>query len=171
MIRPFELQDAEALYRLHGDPEVTRYAGGTKTRDESRSALLRIIDRVSSSGFGALALQQNVSGDVIGWCGIQRMRDFDEYEVLYALATPNWGQGLAYEAAAALMAVAFETDSPRLERICGLVFPQNIRSIRVLEKLGMHFVRDHLDQGSGKHTYLYSISRVRFIERHSSSSK
>jgi [ribosomal protein S5]-alanine N-acetyltransferase len=171
LIRPFRLDDADALYELHRSEEVTRYAGGIKTRSESLRALYRIIERVASTGFGALALEELQGGEVIGWCGIQRMRDIKEFEVVYALRTHKWGNGLAYEAASAVIASAFESEAPKISRICGLVFPQNSRSIGVLERLGMHFVRYHYDQSTSKRACLYMTSRKQFANQLSSSSK
>lgn len=169
LIRPFRIEDANALYELHRSPEVTRYAGGTKDQSESHQALQNLVRKVETTGFGALALQELEGKDVIGWCGIQPMRDFDEFEVTYALRADKWGKGLAYEAASAMLTKAF--DELGLTRIYGLVFPQNKRSIRVLEKLGMNFIKQHFDATTQKDALLYSIGQAEFTPLPSSSSK
>jgi RimJ/RimL family protein N-acetyltransferase len=139
-------------------------------KDEAASlrALQNLVRKVEATGYGALALEERESSNgVIGWCGIQPMRDFNEFEVTYALRKDRWGNGLALEAASALLGRAF--DGLRLGRIYGLVFPQNARSIRVLEKLGMTFVKQHLDETTQRDAWLYSIDYATFLTRQSSS--
>ena len=169
LIRPFRAEDQLALYELHRDPLVTRYAGGTKTLSESRAALQRVIERMAATGLGALAVEELSSGKVIGWCGIQVIADLDEYEVIYALRPEKWGHGLAFEAASTLTSLAFQRLS--INKMNGLVFERNVRSIRVLEKLGMRFVRHYYDATSGQQACLYAVAQDDFPVNHSSSSK
>jgi ribosomal-protein-alanine N-acetyltransferase len=56
-------------------------------------------------------------------------------EVGWRLTREHWGRGYATEAAAAAMAFGFETAG--LEEIVALTVPANIRSRRVMERLGM----------------------------------
>lgn len=171
VVRGFRGEDADSLFELHRSPYVTRYAGGTKTRVESQLALERLIQKVRTTGFGALAVEEKATRATIGWCGIQPMRDIDEFEVTYALAQRSWGHGLAYEAAYALILQAFLEQSIALQRLRGLVFPQNVRSIRVLEKLGMKFLGNHFDEATKRHACLYGVEQSAFLSRHYSSSK
>jgi len=57
--------------------------------------------------------------------------------VAYLLSRRAWGKGLATEAARAAIRFGFETAG--LEKIIGLVHPDNTGSIRVLEKCGLTF--------------------------------
>jgi RimJ/RimL family protein N-acetyltransferase len=57
----------------------------------------------------------------------------------YAIAKEKWGNGYATEAAAAAVDHAFRR--LKLERIVAVAYPENTASIRVMEKLGMKFVR------------------------------
>jgi RimJ/RimL family protein N-acetyltransferase len=172
-LRLFDWSDADALYRLHRDPLLTRYAGGLKTREESFASLTRIIGRTRETGFGALAVEEPGSGRVFGWCGIQPMPNQPGYEVIYALEPAMWGRGYALEAASLAMAAAFALQGEPLNEIYGVVFPENYRSIRVLEKLGMQFVRTIFDDITQKHASLYNVSRTTFLALHqrASSSK
>lgn len=168
-IRPFGLGDRDALFELHRSPQVTRHAGGIKSRAESALALKRLVDRGTTTGFGALALEEIGSGEVIGWCGIQPIRELEGYEVIYALRHDKWGQALAYESAAALISVIFSNPSFGIDRIYGLVYPQNLRSIRVLEKLGMRFVRNYFDKGTQRPACIYAVDSTDFTLAQSSS--
>ncbi len=169
LIRVFRIEDAEALFQLHRDAAVTQYAGGTKTQTESYASLERLIQKVEATGFGALAVEDRATGALLGWCGIERMNDFDEFEVTYGLAVSAWGKGLALEAATELVSRAFAADGLDLDRIFGLVYRENTRSIRVLEKLGMRFVMDHLDRATQRFACLYRLDRNNVPLNHSSS--
>ncbi len=62
------------------------------------------------------------------------MPDGDEVEVAYRLARSAWGQGIATEAAGALVAHALGPLG--LPRVVAVTYPANHASQRVLDKLG-----------------------------------
>lgn len=130
-LRLFEPADADALYALHWDQRVARYAGGVKTKAESSESLKRVIDRTSSSGFGPLALEEKNSGAVIGWCGIQIMPGTDLYEVIYALQVAQWGKGLASEAVDGYSLPSVSAKGSRYRRdLCDSISAERQESIR-----------------------------------------
>ena len=59
----------------------------------------------------------------------------EEVEVGYLLGKLYWGKGYATEGAQVGMDYGFET--LKLDRIVGIVHPENVASRHVLEKLGM----------------------------------
>lgn len=77
------------------------------------------------------------TGEVLGCCGLRAIAAQDDIEILYALTTSVWCQGLTTEAAAAVIQHAFDTLG--LRRIIGRANPLNPASWRVLEKLGFVF--------------------------------
>jgi RimJ/RimL family protein N-acetyltransferase len=85
-------------------------------------------------GFGQWAVFLKSEPPLIGFCGF-RLRDSTP-ELLYGLAQPYWGQGLATEAARAVLRHGFEHCG--LTRIVAATDPPNQASVRVLEHLGMH---------------------------------
>ena len=173
----FDERDADGLYELHRDNLLTRYAGGSRTRAESIDALQRMIRRTHTDGFGPLAVEELGTGELIGWCGVQNLRGTADYEVIYALKPNRWGVGFATEAAAALIADVAKLDNPKIDEIWGIVFPQNLRSINVLRKLGMHFAEYRFDNVTQRYASAYLLTRHDFItaisldERYSSRKK
>jgi ribosomal-protein-alanine N-acetyltransferase len=137
LIRPFDEGDLDAAYQVNSDPEARRFTGGVVSRVESDRGIRGHIDRISRSGLGARAVVESRSGQVIGYCGLQRFADTDEIELFYGYATHVWGRGIATETAAALVDLGFQCLRP--ERLVAIVDPENLGSLRVLEKLG--FVR------------------------------
>lgn len=61
----------------------------------------------------------------------------EDVEIFYGLSNEYWGQGLATEAAKAMLHYGF--DIIGLKRIIAVVKPDNIASRKVIEKIGMKF--------------------------------
>jgi len=68
-----------------------------------------------------------------------------DVEVLYALAKPYWGQGLATEGARASLRYGFE--ERELDHIIAAAFVDNLASRRVLEKVGMTYMGETMFAG------------------------
>ncbi len=92
---------------------------------------------------------------VIVFAGLKRLDELGEVDIAFWLLPAYWGTGLATEAGRAVLQYGFERLF--LERIIGLVDPQNAASIHVLEKLGM--VRDGLITYHGEETLEYILRR------------
>jgi ribosomal-protein-alanine N-acetyltransferase len=144
-LRPFVREDAADHRRLYSDPDVTRYLGGgpfVGEEAERRSArtLDHFIRHWADRGFGVWAVLDRTSGRIIGQCGLNRLPERDDIEVLYALERAAWGRGLAGEAA--LVAVRYGFEAVGLDRIVAVVRHANAGSRRVLDKLGMRYEGD-----------------------------
>jgi RimJ/RimL family protein N-acetyltransferase len=159
ILRHLERDDLEGLYALYRDPEIRRYfPEGTLSRDETREELEWFLDgHPEHPELGLWATIHKQSGGFIGRCGLLpwTIDERPEVEVAYLLAREFWGQGLATEAARAIVGHAFE----RLEvtRLVCLIVPANLASIRVAERIGMTFEKQ-LEDGSGPFL-LYSRGR------------
>jgi RimJ/RimL family protein N-acetyltransferase len=134
VIRPFDEGDLDAAYAVNSDPEARRFTGGVVDRAESDRGLRKQIDRVSRTGLGARAVVERQSNQVIGYCGLQPFAETAEIELFYGYATSAWGRGFATEAADALIELGFRCLDA--ERLVAIVLPENVASLRVLEKLG-----------------------------------
>jgi RimJ/RimL family protein N-acetyltransferase len=163
-IREFQLLDSQQLFQLHRDARATRYAGGTRTQEQSFQSLCRIIKRTRDTGFGTLAMELKETGEVLGWIGIQQMTGRTSFELLYALKPGAWGYGFATEASTGLVRLAFEIPKPKISELFGIVYPQNIASIRVLEKLGMSLQGYYMDEPTQRHACLYRLRKSEFAQ-------
>ncbi len=141
LLREFTLDDVDAFFQLCTDPEVTRYTGDGRsaTFEEVRGYLLNApIADYAKHGFGRLACVLKSSGQVIGFAGLKYLDDLGEVDVGYRFLPAYWGIGLATEASRAVLEDGFTR--LKLARVLGLVDPENIASVGVLEKLGLTFV-------------------------------
>jgi len=159
ILRLLTMDDLDALSVLYRDPDVRKYfPEGTLTYEETKEELEWIIDvYYGQHGFGLWATIHKKTGEFIGRCGLLpwTIDGRKEVEVAYMLAKPHWGQGLATEAAGAILRYGFE----QLEytRLICLVDPDNQASRRVAQKIGMTLELE--GDIAGYPTALYSIQR------------
>jgi [ribosomal protein S5]-alanine N-acetyltransferase len=163
-LRPFVMEDLDALAEVLSDPEVMRYVGAGeargRTREESERTLRTLIDDYGRWGHGLLALTSPGENDgrPFGWCGLIRweLEEVPEVEVAYVLGRPYWGKGYGTEAAIAVRDYGLRVLGRR--RLVSLIYPDNHASIRVAEKNGMAYERDA--EFFQQRLLLYSLSAV-----------
>lgn len=125
---------------LWGDADVTRFIGGPFDETQVRERLAREIALQAAHGVQYWPVFLLASGGFIGCCGL---RPYDAaartFELGFHLLPRHWGQGLAHEAARAVIAHAFG------ELGASALFaghhPHNAASAKALERLGFHFAR------------------------------
>jgi RimJ/RimL family protein N-acetyltransferase len=137
VLRTWRPEDRPPFAEINADPEVTEYVAARPLSQEESDAL---VDRIETSwlhrGYGLYAIESLTSGDLLGFCGLSHHRALpDEVEVGWRLARAAWGRGLATEAALVCRDLAF--DVLRLDRLISITVEENLRSWRVMEKLGM----------------------------------
>lgn len=137
-IRRLQVTDALSMFRVWGDPEVMRWIPGSPhpSVEVTRARLEGLLERARTGALVLRAVVRRDDGRVIGTAGVVPVdRKGPEVEVGYHFARDVWGQGYATEAAAACLAEGFRDLG--IATIIGLVFPANVASARVLEKVGM----------------------------------
>ncbi len=135
LLRPIQSSDEEELWQaIWSDADVTRYLPSRKP--VPRHVIPGYVERTNSHwelhGLGVWAVRRSADGGLIGHCGLV-INEAPDVELIYALARSAWGQGFATEAAECVTNFAF--DRRELQHLYALVFPENLASVRVLEKL------------------------------------
>jgi RimJ/RimL family protein N-acetyltransferase len=163
ILRKPRVEDAADLAVAYADPEVMRFMGdgSTATREEVAEGIPRWLERWESWGLSLCSLERKDDGRVLGRVGFL-LWDPETWEVGgtevelgWLLAREHWGQGYAVEAAVALRDWAF--DERGLPRLISLINHENLRSIRVAERIGERYERDV--EIRGKPGRLYSVER------------
>jgi ribosomal-protein-alanine N-acetyltransferase len=147
-LRHLVMDDLDELFSFYSDPDVIKYIpDAPRTYDETREELEWFMN--GHPKFPELGLWGTIykeTGQFIGRCGLLpwTIDGQQEVEVAFALSKAYWGQGLATEAAHALVRYGFEQlELPRL--IC-LIDHDNKGSIRVATKIGMTFEKESKDE-------------------------
>lgn len=132
---PADLADAATFF---GDPAVGRQTTWfALVARYGVAGLFEYVERRRAAGEMAVwGIMPKGGGHLIGFCGLVEIAPDDRRaEIGYALARAEWGRGYASEAARAVLGCAFAVlDFNRVEAYC---VPENVASIRVLEKVGM----------------------------------
>jgi RimJ/RimL family protein N-acetyltransferase len=116
----------------------------TLSREQSAEAIAWIAKHYKKHGYGVWAVEVPGQAPFIGYIGLA-VPSFQAsftpcVEIGWRLARSWWGQGLATEGARAALAYGFEHLG--LSEIVSFTVPGNVRSRRVMEKLGMRYSED-----------------------------
>jgi RimJ/RimL family protein N-acetyltransferase len=140
-LRPYRADDHAALHRMTAQAHTFRWSHrGPMTSEESWTLLLRHIGHWACFGWGAFAVEEKSSGEVIGQAGLSSFnRDlgprFDPWpEMTWSLDEGSQGRGYATEAARAALDWIERSRGGR-RTVC-LIHEGNDASFRVAERLG-----------------------------------
>lgn len=148
VLHPFTGTEAEAddLFALENDPDVMRFINGGRSvsRETIRRQILpRLLHDYPCFGTrGYWAAEEKSTGMFLGWFEFRPLDDYSPavVELGYRLAGTAWGKGFATEGSHALIHKGF-TDLG-VDRVTANTMAVNTRSRRVLEKVGLSFVRN-----------------------------
>jgi RimJ/RimL family protein N-acetyltransferase len=141
ILRRWRDEDLDALAAMNADPEVMRFIGDGHVHERAEAAkmLEGLREHWNEYGFGRWAIERRDDGAVVGFVGAAFplfAKDFATIpEIGWRLARPAWGHGFATEAAAAARDDFFA--STGFEQLISLAYPENVASLRVMEKLGL----------------------------------
>lgn len=148
ILRPFTRDDILPSYEMNLDKEVSKYTGdgGVVSKAEIERRITQdVLGDYKTHGFGRFAVELKSNGQFIGFAGLKYLDDLKEVDLGYRFMKAHWGQGLATEAAKACVNFGFNT--LKLKRIIAMVLPENIGSIRVLEKLHFVYEKELVEDG------------------------
>ena len=142
VLREFTLDDAPFASSLLQEPSFLRHIGdrGVRTDEEARRWLRDgPLESYRRNGFGLYLTSLAVDATPIGMCGLLKRPVLDDVDIGFAFRPAFWGQGYAFEAASAVM--AHGRDVLVLPRIVAIASPDNVRSAKLLERLGLRLER------------------------------
>lgn len=142
------------LTAINNDPQVLEFLPKALSEEETLGLVNKIRRNIEENGFDLFACQLRENDEFtegkftegkltgvefIGWCGFHKI-DFQAHftpaiEIGWRFSSKYWGKGYATEAAKACLEFGF--DELGLSEIVSFTVPQNLRSIRVMEKIGL----------------------------------
>jgi RimJ/RimL family protein N-acetyltransferase len=161
-LRPIEASDLDNLVSLDSDPEVMRFIGAAPSRDVVARELLPRMREYADQPFGYYAAE--AERGFIGWFHLRpSVADPAIHEIGYRLQRRSWGVGLATEGSLALCLHAFDALGMPAVDACAL--PENLASIRVMQKCGMSLVGRLTHPRGGMEVVRYLVTRATFEDR------
>ena len=148
VLRPWRSADYEPFAETNADPRVMEFMPALLSREESDALIGRIRTHFEQHGFGLCAAEHRASGTFVGYIGLYvpafQAHFMPAVEIGWRIASDWWAQGLATEGAREVVRFAFEELA--LPNLVSFTAPANLRSRRVMEKLGMtHDPADDFD--------------------------
>ena len=137
--------DIMGAFAMYSDPQVLRYFPPTKpiaSMTEMKEVLRQRIEKnkIYPPGHGIWAIEEKAEQRVVGTGLLKPLPDgagnlTGEIEVGWHLRRDSWGKGFATEFGRALLEYGF--DEMKHNEIYAVVFPSNVQSVRVTQRLGM----------------------------------
>lgn len=159
MLRRWRSDDVEPFAAMCGDPEVMRYigSGDTRTFEQAAASILAFERGWEEKRYGLFAVELMASNQLIGFTGLAEPTFLPDImpavEVGWRFARHSWGKGYATEAAQAVL--DFGLVELGLPEIVSIHQVGNDASCRIMQKLGMRFDRETIDQTCGRLVQVY----------------
>ncbi len=134
--------DASLASGLWGDPEVSRFTGGPCTETQVIARLTREIEMLERHHIQYWPMFLRATGEHVGCCGLRppSQEAANVYELGFQLRRAYWRQGLAREAARAIVTYSF--DVLGAQALLAGHHPANEASRRLLQSLGFCYTND-----------------------------
>ena len=137
-LREYTKDDAPFIFELMNSEGWLKYIGDRNIKSvEDAKAYIKekYLPSYDLNGHGAYIVILKSNGKPIGSCGLYKREDLEHPDIGFAFLTEYLGKGYGFESAHAILHYAKET--LKITTILGFTLPENIASIKLLEKLGL----------------------------------
>ena len=158
-LREFNISDAAFIIQLLNSKGWLKFVGErhVKTIEQAEDYLTNgPMKSYSVNGFGLSMVELKNSQTPIGMCGLIKRDNLPHIDIGFAFLEEFVRKGYAFEMAQATM--NFANTTLNKETILAITLPSNVRSIKLLEKLGMKFKKNFSLEGSTEELMLFSNS-------------
>lgn len=155
ILRTWADEDAEAYFEINQDPKVIEFLKGPLNKQQVQDFIEYVRRHDEQYGYTTWAVELKETSRLMGFIGLNYV-DWPAHftpavEIGWRLGSQYWGKGYATEGAQAVLDYGFKQCN--LQEIVSFAVPANVRSIRVMEKIGLKrdmqgdFLHPKLPQG------------------------
>jgi len=140
-IRKITNADVQGLSKVLADPKVMKYSTvGVHTEEQILKYVANCQKQYNLNGFGHWAIYDSANTEFIGVCGLNKheLESEDVVHINYRLAANHQGKGYAIEST--LGVLDFAKNSLNLASVYALIEPENISSVKVVNRTGFKFI-------------------------------
>jgi RimJ/RimL family protein N-acetyltransferase len=127
-------EDFEPIAAFYGDAVRSHGFGGVLPRDQAWRWFASVIGHWHLRGYGFWTVTDKSDGTALGICGLWNPEGWPEPEIGWAMFPDAEGKGIAFEAATAVRAHAY--DVMGFTTLTSNIVPGNTRSVALAERLG-----------------------------------
>lgn len=140
ILRPCEENDYRFIYQLLNSEKWLQFIGdrGVYSEKEARKYIReKMYPQLKKEGYGNYIVLRKTDNAKMGTCGLFDRDGLEGIDIGFAFLPEFEGQGYAFEAAERLKKAGIEDF--KIKNITAITAKYNLRSQRLLEKLGMRF--------------------------------
>ena len=137
LLRCLREGDADFIHRLVNEPGWLRFIGDRGVHDlaAARGYIAKgPVPSYDENGFGLFCVETRETGRPVGICGLVKRPSLPGPDLGFAFLEEEGGKGFATESGSA--ALSHAADELGIRRVLAITSPDNLASVRVLEKLG-----------------------------------
>lgn len=139
ILRTWKSDDAETYFQINQDLNVIEFLRGPLTMQQVNDFIPAVNDHANNYGYTLWAACLKETGELIGYIGLNKIEWESHFtpavEIGWRLGSQHWNKGYATEGAKAVLQYGFSQCA--LKEIVSFTVPANVRSIRVMEKIGL----------------------------------
>ena len=165
LLRRIHSSDAIALFDVLADDAVTEYYD-----DDAFTEISQAVDQIEAweRGYinrGCIRVGITIKDEnlIIGSCGFYGFHTWNRRaSIVYELGRSHWRKGIMTEALSAMLEFGFR--EMELNRVEAVAMPENIASLKMLEKLGFRnegLLAEYENWGGKGFVYLYIFALLR----------
>jgi RimJ/RimL family protein N-acetyltransferase len=156
-LRQLTPDDADFIIGLVNSPGWLQFIGDKNVRTKEQAIGYLETGPFKSyqqHGFGLYLVERKEDGATMGVCGLLKREYLEAPDIGYAFLSDFHGKGYALEAVNATLNYAKTVLN--INKVCAITLPENVHSIKVLEKAGFSFATIFTAPGAGQALHLYS---------------
>lgn len=142
LLREISVKEAGFILELYSSPNFIKYIGDRKLRtlnDAENYIKEKFLPQFAGLGFGNYLITQKSDGQNIGAVGIFVREGLETPDIGFSFLEQFEGKGFGYEASSLLINTGFTEFG--LEKIAAFTTPENILSQKLIEKLGLKYIK------------------------------
>ena len=140
ILKPVSVVDAEFISQLYNSPRFIEFIGDKNIRsaaDAEEYIKNRFLPQIEKLGYGNYVITQKDDGKKLGSVGVFEREGLDVPDIGFSLLPDYEGKGYGFEAASALLDIAFKEFG--LKKISAITSDPNLSSRKLIEKLGLTY--------------------------------
>jgi len=137
-VREFTLEDGAFVLKLMNSEGWLHYIGDRDIKTIADAQVYieeKYLPSYELNGYGAYIVILRETGIAVGSCGLYTRENLEHPDIGFAFLTEYLGKGYGFESSQGAMKHAREVLGVRT--FLGITLPENIPSIKLLEKLGL----------------------------------
>lgn len=160
ILKPTSEEDAEFILALLNTPKWIQYIGdrNVKTVKSAKNYISKkMTPQLKRLGYANYTLIRKEDDQKIGTCGLYDREGLDEIDIGFAFLPDFEKKGYAFEASKRIRDAAFNEFN--IETICAITTKDNTSSQKLLEKLGLKFIKTTKLPNDDEELLVYQIKR------------